>query len=115
MRRDSVKLLVLAGIVAFAVLYGMELSSNGISRVYGPMDQPEATRQPAAADQGDWTLPPRATKQPLPSANDPIVIPRNDSQPLIDRVSATAAETLHSLSSGGIRFVVSLFDKVMGS
>ncbi len=123
MRRDSFRLLLLAGVVAFAVLYGMDLSSRGINRVYGPMDQqPGADVRPQQqqSESEDWTLPPRKTtnRQQSSSArsqNQQPAIPRNDSQPLIDRVSGTAAETLHGLSSGGIRFIVSLFDKVTGS
>ena len=116
-------MLLLAGVVAFAVLYGMDLSSRGINRVYGPMDQqPSAdTRsQQQQTEGGDWTLPPRGASNREPSSSSRSeyrepAIPRNDSQPLIDRVSGTAAETLHGLSSGGIRFIVSLFDKVTGS
>lgn len=123
MRRDSLRLLLLAGVVAFAVLYGMDLSSRGINRVYGPMDQQpvdDMRPQQQQSEIGDWTLPPRGTasRQPSSSGRSPYQepeIPRNDSQPLIDRVSGTAAETLHGLSSGGIRFIVSLFDKVTGS
>lgn len=124
MRRDSLRLLLLAGVVAFAVLYGMDLSSRGINRVYGPLDQqPSADMrsQQQRTEDGDWTLPPRrTTDRSQPNATERSidqepVIPRNDSQPLIDRVSGTAAETLHGLSSGGIRFIVSLFDKVTGS
>ncbi|MBW5444931.1 hypothetical protein GE107_02480 [Cohnella sp. CFH 77786] len=128
MAKDSLKLLLLAGIVGFAVLYGMELSSSGMKRVYGPMDPPEATVQ--STDQPDaegdvWTLPPRNSGRGHSSQNHTVqdgvredadlAIPRNDSKPLVDRVSAATAEALHSLSSGGIKFVVSLFDKVTGS
>jgi len=122
-RRDSFRLLLLAGVVAFAVLYGMDLSSRGINRVYGPMDQQPGTdmrQQQQQSESGDWTLPSRnsASRQQTSSGRSQYqepTIPRNDSEPLIDRVSGTAAETLHGLSSGGIRFIVSLFDKVTGS
>lgn len=125
MRRDSLRLLLLAGAIALAVLYGMELSSRGIARVYGPMENPDSPRTSATYSQGssrtpsaaaeDWTLPPRKSS-PNPIVQDrEIQIPRNDRQPLVDRVSAAAAETLYGISSGGIRFVVSLFDKVTGS
>lgn len=119
MRRDTFRLLMLLGVVAFAVLYGMELSSSGISKVYGPLEQPEATRQSTSVGEEDWTLPPRKSGNgsdlPIRSDRQEAVIPRNDGKPLIDRISGAAAETLHDLSGGGIRFVVSLFDKVTGS
>lgn len=117
MRKDSLRLLMFAGVVAFAVLYGMELSSKGISEVYGPMDQPAEPRQimNAQEEEGeDWTLPPQRTVS-RSEYQEEILFPRNDRQPLVDQVSAAAAKTLHTISSGGIRFVVSLFDKVTGS
>ncbi|TJY43472.1 hypothetical protein E5161_06215 [Cohnella pontilimi] len=128
MRRDSFKLLIVAGIVAFAVLYGMELASHGISTVYGPMDSPTVAEDPASAEE-DWTLPPRRTapdafggaaavqpEAPYPwGGQEEPVIPRNDRIPVVDRISGKTAEVLHGLSSGGIRFVVSLFDKMTGS
>ncbi|WP_276356307.1 hypothetical protein [Cohnella caldifontis] len=125
MRRDTIRLLMLAGVVALAVLYGMELSSKGISRVYGPMEEPNVSGQAtggserssnarSSENEEDWTLPPRKTASDVKTERD-LVIPRNDRQPLVDRVSAATAEALHGISSGGIRFVVSLFDKVTGS
>jgi hypothetical protein len=122
MRRDSFKLLVFAGIIAFAVLYGMDLSSKGIENVNGPM----ATVDPASTD-GVWKLPPadNSGKSNQPSSKpvddtpyynwdeDPL-IPRNDRKPIVDRVSGTTAKVLHDLSRNGIRIVVSIFDKVTG-
>lgn len=116
MRNDSVKLLMLAGVIAFAVLYGMDLSTRGIERVYGPLDYPMATAPSAPSNaSGDWTLPPRQNRPQTIVYDSGIVIPRQDKVPLIDRVSSATAKTLHEISSGGIRFVVSLFDKVTGS
>jgi len=115
MRRDSLRLLLLAGVVAFAVLYGMDLSSRGINRVYGPLDEPVQTPQSREIDEEGWTLPPRQNERRTAVEDRYIVIPRQDSVPLIDRVSGAAAETLHGISSGGIRFIVSLFDKVTGT
>jgi hypothetical protein len=115
MRKDSLKLLLLAGVVAFAILYGMELSSSGISHVYGPLEQTQSTVHHPVSGDGDWTLPPRRTGRDDTWEEVPAELPRNDRKPLVDRISGTAAETLHHLSSGGIRFVVSLFDGMTGS
>lgn len=125
MRRDSLRLLLLIGVIAFAVLYGMELSSSGIKNVYGPMDQLPSQRPAEQTDDGTWSLPPDRTQthpEAVPSEtggtgeSDPeAYFPRTDRQPLVDRVSGTTAEALHELSSGGIRFVVSLFDRMTGS
>lgn len=37
MRKDSVKLLLMAGGLALAIMYGMELASSGIAAVHGPL------------------------------------------------------------------------------
>lgn len=134
MRRDTFKLLVLAAIVAFAVLYGMELSSRGIENVNGKIGTVDDAR--SDVDQADeWVLPtrePNVSKQkPSSSKREPsgglldeeqyndwdaelYDVPRNDHKPLVDRVSGATAEALHGISKGGIKFVVSLFDKVTG-
>ncbi|XID95405.1 hypothetical protein ACF3MZ_13190 [Paenibacillaceae bacterium WGS1546] len=130
MRRDMFKLLIFAGVVGFAILYGMELSSKGIESVRGPWE--ESVESPAPEDDGsDWTLPvregtdgDRASGGREPVAEEPPVggaglpgepfIPRNDREPIVDRVSGKTAEVLHDLSRGGIRMVVSLFDKMLG-
>jgi hypothetical protein len=127
MRRDTFKLLIFAGIVGFAILYGMELSSKGIETVNGPWEtvSPSDGGQSAAAE-GDWTLPPNQTRDGERQNANPVdspdyqweeeeyAIPRNDREPLVDRVSGKTAEVLHDLSRNGIRMVVSIFDKVMG-
>ncbi len=116
MRRDSLRLLLLIGVVGFAVLYGMELSSSGISRVYGPLEEPSAVQEsPEVSEDEEWTLPPARTVPPGYMPDGPYAFPRDDRVPLVDRLSAATAETLHHISSGGIRLVVSLFDKVTGS
>jgi hypothetical protein len=117
MAKDSVKLLLLAGMISFAVLYGMELSSRGIHKVYGPLD-PSQTQQPAqvpAKGEEIWRLPPSGDGNGVLSESPAEPIPSSGRKPMVDRVSGTAAETLHRLSSGGMRFVVSLFDRVTGS
>ncbi|RKP55187.1 hypothetical protein D7Z26_08190 [Cohnella endophytica] len=134
MRRDTFKLLIFAGIIGFAILYGMELSSKGIADVNGPM----STGNPAAgeettANSGDWTLPvtdngqkgpktaPSETKSVAGANSDAenpydegVAIPRDDREPIVDRVSGKTGEVLHDLSRNGIRIVVSLFDRVLG-
>ncbi|WP_256760159.1 hypothetical protein [Cohnella sp. WQ 127256] len=123
MRRDTLKLLIFAGIVGFAVMYGMELSSKGIENINGPWEttNPTAVEQ-STAEEGDWTLPAGHYENPdkIPSDadnwnnNEELSIPRYDREPIVDRVSGKTAEVLHDLSRNGIRMVVSIFDKVMG-
>jgi len=128
MRRDTFKLLVMALFLGFAVLYGMELSSRGIENVKGPWE----TKDPSlgSSSEEDWTLPPTGKKSdpstvkkrfpaageenPFGDDSEQLGIPRNDREPIVDRVSGKTAEVLHDLSRDGIRLVVSLFDKVLG-
>lgn len=138
MRRDTFKLLVLAGIVAFAVLYGMELSSRGIENVNGKYETTGQGSEDGAARADEWTLPSNERTKPKPQTQtqagaadketgkatdmedvndwdaELYGIPRDDHKPLVDRVSGAAADALHGLSKGGIKFVVSMFDKVTG-
>src|SRR5688572_21743379 len=131
MRKDSFKLFLFAAIMAFAVLYGMELSSKGIENVNGTMTSDETVNE-QTADDDEWPVP---TKRPTqreqaeltpsdepsddrdadqsPYWDDPgYDIPRNDSNPIVDRVSGTTAQVLHDLSRGGIKFVVSIFESM---
>ncbi|MCD9023026.1 hypothetical protein [Cohnella silvisoli] len=132
MRRDSFKLLILAGIVAFAVLYGMDLSSKGIANVNGPLSTESPSSETQTSADGEWTLPntdktqqsnkneaSSVARQPVDDTpfynwDEEQLIPRNDRKPIVDRVSGTTAKVLHELSRNGIRMVVSLFDKVTG-
>jgi hypothetical protein len=127
MRRDSFKLLVFAGIVAFAVLYGMDLSSKGIENVNGPLATNGLSADSQSSTDGDWSLPaannagkgnqtspPAVDDTPFYNWNEDPLIPRVDRKPIVDRVSGTTARVLHDLSRNGIRIVVSLFDKVTG-
>lgn len=131
MRRDTFKLLLFAGIIGFAILYGMELSSKGIESVNGPWETANPTANStensssqgdALADESDWTLPARGRER---TQTDPpeyqweeeeaeYGIPRYDREPIVDRVSGKTAEVLHDLSRNGIRMVLSIFDRVMG-
>lgn len=129
MRRDTIKLLVFAGIVAFAVLYGMELSSKGIEDVNGPWSTPSPiTQQEDSDESAEWALPTQepvqeerqSSKTQKPVDDTPFYdweeeeygIPRDDRKPLVDRLSGKTAEVLHDLSRNGIKMVVSLFDRV---
>jgi len=134
MRRDSIKLMLLAGVVAFAVLYGMDLAGSGIQRVYGPLDNPGATAEdgsgygPAADDAS--AVKPDAKSAENGSASgrssryyarepegiafdnpDEPVIPRFGKEAVVDRIAGKTGEVLHDLSKEGIRMVAHLFDQ----
>jgi len=118
MKKDTFRLLMLIGAIGFAVLYGMELASSGIGRVYGPMETPAAVR-PAppwtAEEEEEWRLPPPTRRPATYVPADPYTIARSGKEPLIDRLSSATAEALHHISEGSIRFIVSLFDKITGA
>jgi len=133
MRRDTFKLLIFAGLLGFAVLYGMELSSKGIETVKGPWETQSPAPGNGANPEEEWTLPepakPRGAEPAGRSgardggeagagedgyAEEEPVIPRDDREPIVDQLSGKTGEVLHDLSRNGIRFVVSLFDKVLG-
>lgn len=58
----------------------------------------------------------RASTQEQPVATqDPYEIPRLGGEPLVDSLADKTASTLQRLSQGGVRAVVSLFDKLSGS
>jgi len=122
MSRDLMKLLIVCGAIVFAVMFGMELSSNGISSVYGPMDPSSAgistpeqlntdagTEEEAANTDGRYADEPEGIS--LEGEDDEVPMPRNDHTPAIDRLANSAAEALQSVTKGGIHFVVNLFDK----
>ena len=133
MRKDLFRLMMLAGAIVFAILYGMELASKGIANVNGPLETPAASDtagEPPADD--EWRLPERtgtatggdgagnvsagSGDRQAPAYDwgddEAAELPRKDSQPIVDRLSGATAELLSDLSRGGIRFVVSLFDSV---
>ena len=121
MSRDLMKLLIVCGAIVFAVMFGMELSSNGISSVYGPMDSsssgvstPEQLNTDESTEQKPEETDGRYADEPegisLEGENE-VPMPRNDHTPAIDRLANSAAEALQSVSKGGIHFVVHLFDK----
>jgi hypothetical protein len=135
MRRDTFKLLVFAGIVAFAVLYGMELSSKGIQDVRGSWDSGSQAVNSTDGQTGAneaWVLPAPSKKQTVSKVestasasrktiddtlyydweNEEFGIPRIDRKPIVDRVSGKTAGVLHDLSKNGIKMVVSIFSKV---
>ncbi|MBB6673968.1 hypothetical protein [Cohnella nanjingensis] len=144
MGRDLLKLALIGGLIVFAVMYGMELANSGINTVYGPVDkreattasQPQATGAPqrqadvAAKDKlngaaaGNGRSDGRYADEPPGLAvdgaggtggtGDGYAIPRDDHQPAVDRLAGKTAEALQSISKGGIRLIVSLFDKVAG-
>lgn len=141
MGRDMLKFAVFAGLIVFAVMYGMELANSGINTVYGPVDRsgaasarsPQQTADGGASQSAGRTASGRsdgryaneppglavdgatdAAGRGTAVGSDGYAIPRDDHEPAVDRLAGKTAEALQNLSKGGIRFIVSLFDKVAG-
>lgn len=165
MGRSLGKLVLVAALAGFAVLFGMELADDGIKSVYGPVDNgggsavvdrqqaddgTSASRSryygeepPGIAYEGDGTAGTGAVRRSgsnggslsgtsgarsgrvsgyddtrsgaAAGADDYGAIPRPDGEPLVDSLADKTASALQALSQGGVRAVVSLFDKLSGS
>ncbi|WP_341278435.1 hypothetical protein [Paenibacillus sp. FSL H8-0537] len=42
-RRDAFKWAIIGGVLVFVILYGIEMSSSGIERIYGPIEETGAS------------------------------------------------------------------------
>ncbi|MBB6636196.1 hypothetical protein [Cohnella thailandensis] len=136
MRKDLFKLMIVAGAILFAVLFGMELASSGIQSVYGPVDsggsassggnRNEASADPVAdnpryQDSYEEEAPENARYGNEPEGisydseaaaqEGEAVIPRLDRPSMVDRLAGKTAEALQSASKGGIHFIVNLFNR----
>jgi hypothetical protein len=127
MGRDMFRLLFGAAIIAFAVLYGMELARSGIAGVYGPMAvsdrelfrQTESVLRPGGGASspdgqasrwgtGGWTGGPESAGVPDEKWDVP---PWDGRRPIVDRLAGEAARALNRLSQGGIRLIVTAFSR----
>ncbi len=128
---------MLGALIVIAVLYGIELTSQGLADVYGPLDQgtiasaPEVTGALGAPTDGESTGTAagqpsgiaelgggkdQATVESSPSiAGDDAAsptLPSTSGEPSVNRLADGTAGLLQSVSSGGIRFVVSMFEAI---
>ena len=131
MARDGIKLLLAGGLLLFAVMFGMELASSGISNVYGPIDPQQAgtsaeqqavdakrgtgaaeasadASRGAGSDQGWYGSEPAGIS--VSGSNDPR-IPRLDHKPVVDRIAGGTADLLQTVSKKGIHLIAKLFSK----
>ncbi|MDQ6421142.1 translation initiation factor 2 [Paenibacillus sp. LHD-117] len=129
MKRKSWKLLLLGGALTFIVLFGMEMSTSGIERIYGPMDGSERYTY----DTGELTNASETEKRiaELEKELDDIRkiaygdaydngenrrlpgMPLEEDQAAVNKIADSTSGLLQTASSKGIRFVVSLFDGLM--
>ncbi|RUS48519.1 hypothetical protein [Cohnella sp. AR92] len=124
MSKDLIKLLVVAGAILFAVMFGMELASSGIHEVYGPLDNGGSAVSGTVRDDpesGRYGNEPRgisyeeskddAKKADAGQEGTEAAIPRLDHTPMVDQLAGKTADALQSVSRGGIHFLVNLFSK----
>ncbi|MFX3633704.1 MAG: hypothetical protein ACE3L7_25465 [Candidatus Pristimantibacillus sp.] len=141
MKRSALKWTVLGGVLVFIVLYGMEMSSTGIERIYGPIEGSGASSislsQQADSSVEGVTSSVKDTPTGLTDAAErkiakleeelaevrEIAERNNRGQrlpgvsgdpdvPAVNKLADGTAGMLQSVTTGGIRFVVSLFDSV---
>ncbi|WP_424766727.1 hypothetical protein [Paenibacillus sp. sgz302251] len=145
MKRRALKWMVLGGALVIIIMYGIEMSSSGIERIYGPLDheytyaeqeQPapaedkatdlalEQQRKIAQLEQELEELKLMASRSSNPDSFEPVLpieslpvqnerlpgIPYEVEQPAVNRIADSASGLLQSMSSEGIRLVVSIFD-----
>jgi hypothetical protein len=127
---------MLGALIVIAVLYGIELTSQGLADVYGPLDRGQSAPVPAQTEvQGEQTG--QVTGEPVErqpvitqvgggkvqAADEPgpidgtdtgamPTVPAASGESSVNRLADGTAGLLQSVSSGGIRFVVSMFEAI---
>lgn len=127
MKRNGWKLMAIGGAATFLVLFGMEMSTKGIERIYGPfdggisnldenadrIDESETDKRIAALEReldeirriaGGEANTGNQGQFRLPG------VPYEEEQAAVNKLADSTSGLLQSASSKGIRFVVSLFD-----
>lgn len=152
MRRQPLKWGIVGGMIVLMVMFGIDVATSGVERIYGPVEEQQASpiAYPAAgAGSGTATVqqeteysPRQTAQEPVARINRPTVgeaqrhperaaeadalayelmqsenerlpgIPDLRDDTTVDKLADGTAGALQSLSSQGIRFVVSLFESV---
>lgn len=127
MRRNGWKLMAVGGAITFLVLFGMEMSTTGIERIYGPIEGGEGY-----TTGGGRKLYPSETDKRIAELERELDdirriaygdaykdekghprlpgIPYENDQAAVNKLADSTSGLLQSASSKGIRFIVSLFD-----
>ncbi|GMK41380.1 hypothetical protein PCCS19_44360 [Paenibacillus sp. CCS19] len=142
MKRDGWKWALAGGAIALLIVYGLDSADNGIRNVYGPVGadvQPPAVNggsqfAPATSN--------TTVERDTPASNEGFVennnnnnknnnriesnpnnsyagnerlpgVPYDTSEPTVNKLADGAAGVLQSVSSGGIKLFVSMFDGIM--
>lgn len=124
MNRKGWKLLLVGGAIAFLVIYGIEMSTAGIERIYGPVEgggtasgrymEPE----PAYASDTERRIA-QLEKELAEIKNGGLREERlpglsaESGDSAVDKLAHSASGLLQTASSKSIRFVASLFGSLM--
>lgn len=129
MKGNAWKWLAIGGALAILVMFGLEMTSSGIERIYGPIEGEASYGVDAgpAAEEGSSRYESDTDKriaqlereleeirrayglggERLPG------VPYEDEEPAVNKLADSTSGMLQSASSKGIRFVVGLFDGLM--
>lgn len=142
--KGALKWVLLGGVLVFIVLYGIEMSSSGIERIYGPIEEKgnssaimsEDDRYDLAAAEEDSSI--KESSGLSTEADRKIAelekelkevrkiaeqnarherlpdISSDSGEPTVNKVADGTAGLLQSVSNSGIRFIASLFNSVTG-
>ncbi|NIK77367.1 hypothetical protein FHS15_002503 [Paenibacillus castaneae] len=135
MRRNSLKWTVVGGALAIIIMYGIEMSSSGIERVYGPLDSEPytdtVTLEPSVkvnehllaqqkkiaqlerelAELKRQSILAASSYGNLTDVNERLPgIPVQAEQTTVNRIADSTSGLLQNMSSEGIKMVVSIFD-----
>jgi len=116
MGRFTIRFALFGLLVALCILYGIEMATSGIERIQGPLSGQQQTEQ-LEQTQDDIKKPVKETpgkeeRQEEPAATQPQPLKRSGKEPSVDVLADHTAGVLQAVSSGGIRFIVSIFDAI---
>ncbi|PZD93963.1 hypothetical protein DNH61_20980 [Paenibacillus sambharensis] len=136
MKRKPFQWAMAGALLVILLLYGLEMSADGIGRIYGPLDhasqqqgmEVQLSKEPPPAEAAPLENGPAVEQNDLAagnSAKSAEALPGAAGQGLagysppsgeasVNKAAEGAAGFLQGLSSGGIRLVVSLFDAIAG-
>ncbi|MFD0586711.1 translation initiation factor 2 [Paenibacillus sp. GCM10027627] len=132
MRRNPWKWLAIGGAITFLVLFGMEMTSTGIERIYGPIEGGEGSQsvdglEGAGAPEKQSDTEKRIAElereladirklaysdEQISETEHPRLpgVPFAEEEAAVNKLADSTSGLLESASNTGIRFVVSLFD-----
>ncbi|MEK3881644.1 hypothetical protein [Paenibacillus sp. PL2-23] len=133
MKGHAWKWLIIGGALAIVVMFGLEMTSSGIERIYGPIEGEGGYSNPYGYETGGAQEPQREsyeseTEKRIAQLEKELEeirraygyngerlpgMPYEDGQPAVNKIADSTSGMLQSASSKGIRLVADLFDGLM--